>query len=170
MSEIVTEPGRPVVIDLSEIREWDSDGAAALVALAETSDRVRITGFAEATQRMLGVGELDLASPPEPGSDAPAVVRLRATAVYRPRTADELSGRLEAIIADLEADATTFVLDLAGLPELDAAAIEATAFGSSLAAVRGVRVMVVNVPGDELEALRRAGLSAQTWVAPPPLA
>ena len=166
----MTEPGRAVIIDLSEIREWDSDGAAALVALAESSDRVRITGFAEATQRMLGVGDPQPASLPPPATDAPAVVRLRATAVYRPRTSDELAARLEAIIGDLERDVTTFVLDLAGLPELNTAAVEATAFGSSLAAVRGVRVMVVNVPGDELDSLRRAGLSAQTWLAPPPLA
>lgn len=159
-----------VVIDVSDIVELDSAGVAALADLVEApTGRVHIRGLPEATERMLGVGTV-VEPPVEPGPDPhEELTRLQATAVYRPGSLQGLAHRLEALVEELPPEVEVAVVDLADVPALDAEAVDAVAFGSSSAALRGMRMLLVNVSPEDVETLRRAGLSEQTWVAPPPL-
>jgi anti-anti-sigma regulatory factor len=176
VSDVAAAGGQDVVVDLSGIDGWDSEGAATIAELAEGPRPVRLLGFAEATGRMFGVTERPIGPDPADAADsagaadaAERLTRLRATVVYRPATGADLVRRLEAIVADSGAEITVVVVDLADLSALEPADVDVIAFASSLAAVRHVRLLVVNVPPDDIDGLRGAGLSDQTWVSPPPL-
>jgi len=81
-------------------------------------------------------------------------------------TADNLSDAVAA--ASTDTTAAIIVVDLRGLRLLAAEALEAVAFASSSAALRGQELLVVNVSAEVAETLRVAGLSATTYVAPEP--
>ena len=170
------DPGSEVVIDLTAIPAFDSDGADALFALQEgrTGGRVSIVGFRQAAARLVAP---DAPVPSPPASDAElssdwAVRRLRNLVIVQPPEgiAPTAAG-LEATIAAAatHVDAAIIVLDLRGLPALPATTVDAIAFTSSSAALRGQELLVVNVATDAIEVLRAAGLSATTFVAPEPL-
>lgn len=178
-SEVRAVAGQ-VVLDLSDIREWDSEGVAVVVELSEASGRVHVQGFAEATGRMLGVADVGVPDPraaaatvPAPGpgpGPAQELTRLRATVVFRPPHGRSLAQRVEALVDEVSRtpDAEVLVVDLADIDRLGPPAVDAIAFASSLAAVRGVRLFVVNAAPADVDALRAVGLSAQTWVSPTP--
>jgi anti-anti-sigma regulatory factor len=162
-----------VIIDLTAIPEFDSDGAAALLSLQERlgPDRLTIVGFRQATARLLGSDDVD-APPPvvEPAGSPWVVRRLRAIAVVqaaddRPANIDALE---PALTSAIEEAVGIVVLDLRGL-RMSRQGVQTIAFASSAAALRGQELLVVNVDADTGERLRRAGLSATTYVAPEPL-
>src|SRR5689334_13424088 len=64
------EPSAPVVIDLTAIPAFDSDGAAELMHLQEShrDRRLSIVGFRQATDRLVGT-VLDEAPPQRPSSE-----------------------------------------------------------------------------------------------------
>lgn len=162
-----------VVIDLTAIPDFDTDGAAALVGLQEAygPDRVTIVGLRQATARLVGIDELAIAHTPELRDGSGWVVRrLRAISVVqalddRQCTTDDLEPVLDQAIAT---GAGIVVVDLrnAGLTP---AGLQAIAFASSRAAINGQELLVVNVDASSSENLRHAGLSATTYVAPEPL-
>jgi anti-anti-sigma regulatory factor len=160
-----------VVIDLTAIPAFDSDGAAALVGLQESlgADRLTIVGLRQATARLVGSDD----ATPEPVRDQESpwlVRRLRAIAVVQ--TADErpvtMDGMEAAIVAAMDEAVGIVVVDLRGA-RLTRQGVQTIAFASSGAALRGQELLVVNVDADTGERLRRAGLSATTYVAPEPL-
>jgi anti-anti-sigma regulatory factor len=163
----------PVVIDLTAIPSFDSDGADALLELQEAHGdrRLSIVGFRQATARL--VGPVDAAAP-EPGSaasDGWVLRRLRNLVVVQPvdpeaPAAAQLDDAIAAAAAN--ADAAIIVVDLRGVTEVAPAVVEAIAFASSTAALRGQELLVVNVGASMAESLRVAGLSATTFVAPEP--
>src|SRR3954462_2369819 len=161
-----------VVIDLTAIPGFDSEGADALLALqaARGADRVSIVGLRQATARLVGPDD------PAPVTTAPtggwALRRLRNLVVVQPvdataPTADHLSDAV-ATAAATDTAAAIIVVDLRGLALLPAEVVEAIAFASSTAALRGQELLVVNVAVEVAETLRVAGLSATTYVAPEP--
>ena len=162
-----------VVIDLTAIPDFDTEGAAALVGLQETygPGRVTIVGLRQATARLVGIDELAIAQTPEQREASGWVIRrLRAISVVqalddRTTTTDDLEPMLDQAIAT---GAGIVVVDLRGA-ELTRAGLEAIAFASSRAAVGGQELLVVNVDANTSEKLRTAGLSATTYVAPQPL-
>ena len=169
------DPQGEVVIDLTAIPAFDSDGADALfeIQASHAERRISIVGFRQATARLIGP------STTVPVDDAPAAAtrdgwvarRLRNLIVVQAEdsaTADAagLEAALTTAMADL--DAAIIVIDLRGVMSLPVAAVEAIAFASSTAALRGQELLVVNVQADGVEALRTAGLSATTFVAPEP--
>jgi anti-anti-sigma regulatory factor len=166
-------PGTRVVIDLTAIPAFDTEGTAALVGLQEEvgADRVAIIGFRQAAARLLGAADVDLPTLQMPAPRGSWVVRrLRAIAVVQ--AADDLppptDGLDQAARDAINSDAAIVVIDLRGVtvrPE-DTHAI---AFASSEAAVRGQELLVVNVDGAAAEAMRRIGLSATTYLSPLPL-
>jgi len=167
----------PVVVDLTAIPDFDSDGAAALVGLQESlgSDRVTILGFRQATARLVGAdvgidtdGDSAAALPRPVGEWA--VRRLRAITVIQakgdgPASTDGLEPLLHTALSE---DAGIVVVDLRNA-EITRAGIDVIAFASSSAALRGRELLVVNVDTTAGEELRRAGLSATTYVAPEPI-
>jgi anti-anti-sigma regulatory factor len=168
-----------VVIDLTAIPAFDTDGADTLLALqaAHASGRVSIVGFRQATARLVGpqepLAESLHEAPAVPGEQESGWVlrRLRNLVVVQPR--DESTpgpDGLEATLTDATADvaAAIFVLDLRGVVQLPASAVDAIAFASSTAALRGQELLVVNAGPELVEALRATGLSATTFVAPEP--
>lgn len=161
-----------VVIDLTAIPDFDSEGAAALAGLQESygPERVTIVGLRQATARLVGIDELTLAHTPQQRDASGWVVRrLRAISVVQAvderTTTDDLEPVLDQAIAT---GAGIVVVDLrnAGLTQ---AGLQAIAFASSRAALNGQELLVVNVDAGTSEKLRTAGLSATTYVAPQPL-
>jgi anti-anti-sigma regulatory factor len=165
---------RRVVLDLTAITDFDTDGVSAVSHLQESLGEGRLTvlGLRQATARIVGVEEPVQPRPtaaPEPRG--PWVVRrLRAITVVQAVDVEHArtNGMEEALTAALEQDVAIVVLDLRGVA-LDPAAIEAIAFASSTAAVNGQELLIVNVEGDGAEALRRTALSASTYLAPEPI-
>lgn len=162
-----------VVIDLTAIPDFDTDGAAALVGLQEAygPDRVTIVGLRQATARLVGIDDLEVVRAPEQREASGWVVRrLRAIAVVqasgdRPASTDDLEPVLDQATA---AGAGIVVVDLRGA-DLTANGLQAIAFASSRAALNGQELLVVNVEARMSERLRNAGLSSTTYVAPEPL-
>jgi anti-anti-sigma regulatory factor len=163
----------PVVIDLTAIPEFDSDGAAAIIGLQESfgSDRIGVVGFRQAAARIIGADELEAVDPPTDGDQSGWVVRrLRSIAVVQPDglravTTDDLE---PAVTDAIETRAGIVVVDLRGV-RLTRAGLQTIAFASSTAALNGQELLVVNVDEQTGERLRRAGLSRTTYVAPEPL-
>jgi anti-anti-sigma regulatory factor len=161
-----------VVIDLTAIPDFDTDGASALVGLQEAygPQRVTIVGLRQATARLVGIDELTVVRPEQRAETGWVVRRLRAIAVVQAvgehrSTTDDLEPVLDEALAT---GAGIVVVDLRG-SELTRTGMEAIAFASSTAAVNGQELLVVNVDAQTGERLRRAGLSATTFVAPEPL-
>lgn len=162
-----------VVIDLTAIPDFDTEGAAALVGLQESygPQRVTIVGLRQATARLVGIDELTVVGTPGQRADQGWVVRrLRAIAVVqaigeRRSTTDDLEPALDEALAT---GSGIVVVDLRG-SELTRPGMDAIAFASSTAAVNGQELLVVNVDAQAGERLRHAGLSATTFVAPEPL-
>ena len=178
-SDLVARVGRmatsnPVVIDLTAIPEFDSDGAAAIIGLQESfgSDRISVVGFRQAAARIIGADELEVADPPSDNQQSGWVVRrLRAIAVVqadgsRPVTTDDFE---PAVTSAMETRAGIVVVDLLGI-RLTRIGLQTLAFASSAAALNGQEMLIVNVDADTGERLRRAGLSSTTYIAPEPLA
>jgi anti-anti-sigma regulatory factor len=162
----------PVVIDLTAIPGFDSDGADALLALqvARGADRLSIVGLRQATTRLVGPDERAPADV-SAASDGWALRRLRNLVVVQPTDASVptpagLSDAVAAASADTAA--AIIVVDLRGLALLPAEVVESIAFASSTAALRGQELLVVNVDLEVAETLRISGLSATTYVAPEP--
>ena len=161
-----------VVIDLTAIPDFDTEGASALVGLQESygPQRVTIVGLRQATARLVGVDEIaDVQASAQRVEAGWVVRRLRAISVVqvaggRPSTTDDLEPLLDEALAT---GASIVVVDLRGA-EITRPGMQAIAFASSTAAVNGQELLVVNVDASTGERLRRAGLSATTFVAPEP--
>jgi anti-anti-sigma regulatory factor len=164
--------GNRVVIDLTAIPAFDSDGAAALLGLQEQlgADRLTIVGFRQATARLIGTDDVTPRLPVEPPGTPWVIRRLRAIAVVQ--TADDRPATSEglepALATAMEEAVGIVVVDLRGA-RLTRQGVQTIAFASSAAALHGQELLVVNVDADTGERLRRAGLSATTYVAPEPL-
>jgi len=162
-----------VVIDLTAIPEFDSDGAAALVGLQEAygPDRVTVVGLRQATARIVGISDMMLATVPDPRAESGWVIRrMRAISVVQgvddqPVTTDDLEPVLEAA---LDTGTGIVVVDLRGA-RLTPVGLQAIAFASSAAAVNGQELLVVNVDAHTGDKLRHVGLSGTTYVAPEPI-
>jgi anti-anti-sigma regulatory factor len=164
--------GNRVVVDLTDIPAFDSEGAAALVGLQESlgDERVTILGFRQATERLLG-SDLVAVSPPRQDDGTWVLRRMRAIAVIQtsgdgPASTDNLEPLVRQA---LDEEVGIVVVDLRNA-RLTRAGIDTIAFASSAAALRGQELLVVNVDGASGEELRGAGLSASTYVAPEPIA
>ena len=163
----------PVVIDLTAIPDFDTDGAAALVGLQESygPERVTIVGLRQAAARLVGIDDQMVAHAPEQRTGSGWVVReMRAIAVVQTvddqqRNTDDLEPLLDQALAT---GAAIVVVDLR-TAKLTRIGLEAIAFASSTAALRGQELLVVNVDATMGDRLRRAGLSSTTYVAPEPL-
>jgi anti-anti-sigma regulatory factor len=160
------DPQTPVVIDLTGIPSFDSEGAASLVGLQERHgrDHVTIVGLRQAAARLTGAGGQGAETTSGGGW---TVRRLHNLAVVQtdeqsPASADTLDAPLTEAV---EQDVAIVVCDLRGV-ELSDAGAAALADASGAAAVRGQELLVVNVTADDVARLRRLGLSATTYVAP----
>jgi anti-anti-sigma regulatory factor len=131
----------PVVVDVTAIPAFDSEGTAALVDLqaAVGNDRLSIVGFRQAAARLVGSDSAASASVGLAG-DGWVIRRMRAIVV----------------------------VDLRGAEVTDSG-ILAIGEASGVAAVNGEELLVVNVDEQSAMRLRQAGLSATTFVAPEPL-
>jgi anti-anti-sigma regulatory factor len=156
----------PVVIDLTAIPSFDSDGAAKLVGLQDRlgADHLTIVGLRQAAARLTGVTQS--APRPPTAQSGWTVRRLRNLAVVQPSAIGADPDGLEFTLSDaIEQDVAIVVCDLQGASLTDAGAA-ALAFASSSVAVRGQELLVVNVATADIARLRGLGLSATTYVAP----
>jgi anti-anti-sigma regulatory factor len=175
-AEIATRVNRaarrsPVVVDLTAIPGFDTDGTAELIRLQDSFEagRVTIVGLRQATARLIGTEE------PAPSlerheSEPWVMRRLRAIAVVQsdgegPASTDELEPMLSAAQGE---EVGIVVVDLRGAI-LTSTGLDVLAFASSAAALRGQELLIVNADAEAAERLRRAGMSSTTYVAPEPL-
>jgi anti-anti-sigma regulatory factor len=157
-------PGTPVVIDLTAIPAFDSEGTASLAGLQERrgSEHVTIVGLRQAAARLTGATPAGVDTATEAGW---TVRRLRNLAVVQAGPGASADA-LEAPLAEaVEQDVAIVVCDLRGVELTDPGAA-ALAFASGAAAVGGQELLVVNVSADDVGRLRLLGLSATTYVAP----
>lgn len=164
-------PDDNVVVDLTAIPGFDSEGADSLFALqaARGADRLSIVGLRQATARL--VGPVDADTPPSRPAVGWTLRRMRNLVVVQPLDGgDPDPATLSAAVASAATDteAAIIVVDLRGVDALAQEAVEAIAFASSTAALQGQELLVVNVGAEIVELLRAAGLSATTYVAPEP--
>jgi anti-anti-sigma regulatory factor len=167
----------PVVVDLTAIPSFDTDGADMLLGLQDSvgADRLSIVGFRQAVSRLVGCDDLAVESPVigASGSDDDGwrLRRLRNLAVVQAAEGVTVSTAAleQAVTAAIAEDVAIVVLDLRPVLTLTAESVQIIAFASSSAALRGQELLVVNVSAEAGEQLRRAGLSATTFVAPEPL-
>ncbi|HET6817051.1 MAG TPA: STAS domain-containing protein [Mycobacteriales bacterium] len=160
------DQGTPVVIDLTAIPSFDSDGAAKLAGLQDRwgADHLTIVGLRQATARITGAAQQT--SQPTTLASGWTVRRLRNLAVVQASETGADPDALEGSLSEaIEQDVAIVVCDLRGTLLSDAGA-SALAFASSAAAVRGQELLVVNVPSADVGRLRGLGLSATTYVAP----
>jgi anti-anti-sigma regulatory factor len=177
--DLVAQVGRvprttPVVIDLTAIPAFDSDGAEKLLGLQDQvgADRLSIVGFRQAASRLIGADAAPAAAPPTPErQSAWQIRRLRNLAVVQAGApVVESPGALEQAIASaMEDDVAIVVVDLRPVLTVTAEAVQVLAFASSSAALRGQELLIVNVSAEAAQQLRQAGMSATTYVAPEPL-
>lgn len=170
----VPEP-TPVVVDLTGIPAFDTDGAGALLGLQDAVGvgRLSIVGFRQAVARI--VGETDV---PAASVQAASVAASPGWSIRRLRNLAVVHGAEDALLsaeslepfltAALHEDVGIVVADLRPVGELTPEAVQVVAFASSQAALRGQELLVVNVSAEAAEQLRRAGLSATTFIAPQP--
>lgn len=162
-----------VIIDLTGIAGFDTDGATVLLDLQDRvgHDRLTIVGFRQAAARLVGTETVETVAPATPAEHGWVIRRLRNLAVVQPADGDVLStDDLEPVLTRaLAEEVAIVVVDLRNTTELTTAGLHALTFASSAAAVRGQEMLVVNVDTPAADALRRAGLSATTYVAPEPL-
>lgn len=157
--------GRRVVVDLTAIPSFDSDGAEKLVGLQDRlgAGQLTIVGLRQATARLTGAAQQQ--SQPATSTSGWTVRRLRNLAVVQ-AAGEADSDTLESPLSDaIEQDVAIVVCDLRGILLSDSGAA-ALAFASSAAALRGQELLVVNVGGEDVRRLRGLGLSATTYVAP----
>lgn len=164
-------PDDTIVVDLTAIPGFDSEGADSLLALqaARGADRLSIVGLRQATARI--VGSVDPELPVARPAAGWALRRMRNLVVVQPIDGgDPDPATLSAAVASAATDteAAIIVVDLRGVDALAPEAVEAIAFASSTAAVQGQELLVVNVCAEIADLLRAAGLSATTFVAPEP--
>lgn len=160
------DEGTPVVIDLTAIPSFDSDGAAKLVGLQDRwgADHLTIVGLRQATARITGAAQQT--SQPTTLASGWTVRRLRNLAVVQASESGADPDALEASLSEaIEQDVAIVVCDLRGALLSDSGA-SALAFASSAAAVRGQELLVVNVASTDVGRLRGLGLSSTTYVAP----
>lgn len=170
-------PATPVVVDLTAIPSFDTDGADMLLGLQDSvgADRLSIVGFRQAVSRLVGGDDLAVDSPVIGASGADGdgwrLRRLRNLAVVQAAEGVTVSTAAleQAVTAAIAEDVAIVVLDLRPVLTLTAESVQIIAFASSSAALRGQELLVVNVSAEAGEQLRRAGLSATTFVAPEPL-
>lgn len=180
--ELAAQVGRipaatPVVVDLTAIPSFDTDGADMLLGLQDSvgADRLSIVGFRQAVSRLVGGDDLAVESPVIGASgandDGWRLRRLRNLAVVQAAEGVTVSTAAleQAVTAAIAEDVAIVVLDLRPVLTLTAESVQIIAFASSSAALRGQELLVVNVSAEAGEQLRRAGLSATTFVAPEPL-
>ena len=158
-------PDARVVIDLTGIPSFDSDGAVVLSGLQERrgAEQVSIVGLRQATARLTGAMP---ARGDTTSSDGWIVRRMRNLVVVQV----EDPGRAQADALErplgeaVDQDVAIVVCDLRGV-DLTEHGADALAFASSAAAIRGQELLVVNVGTPDVDRLRRIGLSATTYVA-----
>lgn len=160
------DEGTPVVIDLTAIPSFDSDGTAKLAGLQARmgEGQLTIVGLRQATARLTGA--MQAAPAAATSASGWTVRRLRNLAVVQASDPGVQADTLESPLSDaIEQDVAIVVCDLRGTALTDAGA-RALAFASSAAAVRGQELLVVNVGSEDVGRLRSLGLSATTYVAP----
>jgi anti-anti-sigma regulatory factor len=163
---LLPQPRPPVVLDLTAIPGFDTDGLTELLELRDAAgaDRVLIVGLREAVARL--VGAFDLAVEPT-AADAGANRLRRMPGVTMvtvdPQTSSgELRLTLDSAVAE---DAAIVIVDLAELSTLSADVIDAIAYASSQVAMAGQEMVLLNVSEPASAELRRAALAATTYIA-----
>ena len=159
-------PGTPVVIDVTGIPSFDSEGTATLAGLQDRHgpEHVTIVGLRQAAARLTGATATSTATTSGAGW---TVRRLQNLAVVQAQPGGQTSAdALETPLTEaLEQDVAIVVCDLRSVELTDPGAA-ALAFASGAAAVRGQELLVVNVSAEDAGRLRLLGLSATTFVAP----
>ena len=161
-------PTRPVIIDVTTISGFDSDGTTELQALQDElgTSRVLVVGFRQAAARLLAL-VADLADPPI-SDDSAATSRLLPTPgmlfveIKSGASASALDSALKSAIAR---DIAIVVVDLAAVTIPSIVVLDAIRSASRAAASRGHELVLVNVTQELALLLDRVGLAVTTYLA-----
>jgi anti-anti-sigma regulatory factor len=167
-------PSRTVIVDVSDISDFDSRGTSALLALQELAgaDRVVVVGVREAAARLLAIDDLL----PAPAAEATSTDDTSSSG--RPRlmpglmmvspddaaTAEALEATLDA---GLDRGISIVVADIAGYPTMPADVVQALVSAGHKAERRGQELVLVNASPAAATALAGANLGSTTHIAKP---
>jgi anti-anti-sigma regulatory factor len=159
---------RTVVVDVTTIPGFDTDGISELIDLRDGvgPDRLIIVGLREATSRL--IGGADVAVEPTVGEPSSSVSRLRRLPGVVMLTAENGTSPPQlrvAVDAALAEESAIVIIDLEQFSSLSAEALDVLTFASSQAAMAGQELVLLNVSHDAVSMLRGAGLAPTTYIA-----
>jgi anti-anti-sigma regulatory factor len=156
-------PTKTVIVDVSDISDFDSDGTSGLLALQELAgtDRVVVVGVREAAARLLAIDDL-LPAPAAAGQPLMPGLMMVTADVTAP--ADVLGATLTAAV---ERGISIVVVDLAGCPTIRADVVAVLVSAGRHAERRGQELVLVNVSPAAAAVLDGAPLASTTHVAKP---
>ena len=164
---------RPVIIDLTTIPGFDSQGTTDLLALQDElgTERVAVVGLRQAAARLFGLAAMAADTQTEDTQTddhvaassrvlpTPGMVFLESKSAASPQL---LNSTLQAAIAR---DIAIVIVDLESVAVASIEVLAAIRSASLAAAMHGQELVLVNV-GDELaRLLNRVGLAATTYLA-----
>lgn len=162
----------PVVIDVSAVPAFDSEGAEALAGLQDQfgPQRLRVVGMHQAAARLTGAALDEPVDVPPIRGEELVVTQLHRTSIVHPKPGSTVTAAdiERALTAAMVPDVGIVVIDLREAGAIHPSVVAALAEASSEVAVRGRELLIVNVTADMAERLHRSGLSATTFVAPQP--
>ena len=163
-------PTKTVIVDVSDISDFDSGGTAALLALQELagSSRVLVVGVREAAARLLAIEDL-LPKPPGVDDDsAPARRQLMpGLMMVTPDATAGAEALRQTLTTALDRGISIVVTDLAALTTMAADALGAVEAAARMAEEHGQELVLINVSASVATQLAALDLGSTTHVAGP---
>ena len=155
-----------VIVDVSEVPQFDTQGTSGLLALQELvgADRLVVVGVREAAARLLGLEDLlvERVAPSvgRRGSSGPS--RVMPGLLTLVPEATSTTALRSALAAALDRDILIVVVDLASCLTPSADTVDVLSGAGQRAAARGQELVFLNVPEPLASALRAQGLPPTT--------
>ena len=161
-------PERPVIVDVTTIAGFDSQGTSALQDLQEEAGegRLLVVGFRQAAARLFELNAI-LTEPTQDEADA-ATLRVLPTPgmvfvdIKSAKSRQALDSSLRSAIAR---DIAIVVVDLESVTIASIDVLLAVTSASHAAAAQGHELVLINVAEDLASLLDRVGLAATTYLA-----
>lgn len=165
-------PTKTVIVDVSDISDFDSAGTAALLALQELagSGRVLVVGVREAAARLLAIEDLLPTPTPATAAEAGAAARpqlMPGLMMVTPSEGATAAVLHQTLTAALDRGISIVVADLGGYPSMVAEALGAVQMAGRRAEHQGQELVLVNVSPTVAAGLAALGLGTTTHIAGP---
>ena len=158
---------RRVVIDVTAVPAFDSEGTAALLTLQRDvgDDRLVVIGLREASARLVGTAGVAATGPPLVLSDSIRLRKLPGLVMLTSDSVPAVEALRDAISVAIAEDVAIVVVDMSPMTSPPAGVVDVLRTASSQAAAHGQELVLVNVSEEAAMSLRSAGLAPTTYLA-----